>query len=244
MDKYQHINNYKKSSKFLLLLIKILFFIKSIEAEITECPRDKPISKLNDCKLDYCSKAQFDSKDCEIKNSIIETQWLNNIIVIGDQSYRYINFGTYSNGDMVIESTCYPGKTKRMFYGLKQNGRPFFINKNNNEETPYYSVNVEGQDELLGNFEAEGIIIKDSNNGKEYFFSVSKLGCYAEIFDFDNDKVYYKKVSVFSSYLYVNSLRNSLFSFPTTDLNYYYFFGFTGTFIRQTKTNIYFQKSS
>ena len=171
----------------IILSYFLKFFIKTIYSEITECPRDKPIFISDICKLDYCSKTQFESKECKIKNSIIETQWLNNIIIIGDKSYRYINFASYSNGDMIIETTCKPGNSKRIFYGLKQNGRPFFINKTNNEETPYYSINVEGQNEPQGKYEAEGIIIKDSNSGNEYYMSVSNLEYYVEIFDFNND---------------------------------------------------------
>ena len=74
----------------------------------------------------YCIKAE----------AIDKTKWLNNIIIIGDKKYIYVNFGLFSTGDIVVETTGYPLQPKRMFYGLKQNGRPFFGND------PYYSMTI------------------------------------------------------------------------------------------------------
>ena len=71
------------------------------------------------------TETDFETWICSIKNSIIKSQWLNNIIFIGVQSFKYINFGEYSNGDMIIEANS-PTKGIRMFYGLKNNGRPLF----------------------------------------------------------------------------------------------------------------------
>ena len=43
---------------------------------------------------------------------------------------------------MVVEATCYPKSPNRIFYGLKVNGRPFFINKDTNQETPKKTINA------------------------------------------------------------------------------------------------------
>ena len=164
-----------------------------LNSAVAECPRDAPILISGVCRLEYCSKNEFDSNYCNINNTIIKDQWLNNIIRIGGLNYRYINFASYSNGDMIVETTCYPGEPKRYFYGIKKNGRPFFKNKTNQENTPYYVIETNGQNNHKGKYESEAIVIKSSEsgdgNGKEYFLSVSKLECYAELFDFENDKV-------------------------------------------------------
>ena len=39
---------------------------------------------------------------------IDKNQIINRIIFIGNLSYRYMNFASYSNGDMVVETTCFP----------------------------------------------------------------------------------------------------------------------------------------
>jgi hypothetical protein len=87
-----------------------------------------------------------------------------------------------------------------MFYGLKQNGRPFFINKTNNQPTPYYSIIV--NNERNRTLEATGTIIKSSNAqnyGKEYFLTLSKLQCNVELFDLEKDEVYVKTLPDFTS---------------------------------------------
>ena len=69
------------------------------------------------------------SDNCLITNrTIITTQWLNNIICLGDDNFRYVNFATSSDNDMIIETTAIPDSPKRMFYGIKSNGEPFFSN--------------------------------------------------------------------------------------------------------------------
>ena len=153
----------------------------------------------------------FNSIKAQIpQESINKDQGISRIIYIGDIKYRYMNFASYSIGDMVVETTCYPEARKRMFFGLKENGRPFFKDQSNNKETSYYSINVE--DINYKKFEAVGLIIKlsnNGNNGKEYFFSISKLECNAELFDFDNNKVYTKLVNDFTTLFNTNSLRNA-----------------------------------
>jgi len=226
--------------------IFLLFYqIKSEITEITECPRNLPILVSNVCKLQYCEKNQFDSNYCQIKNSTIKTQWLNNINVISEKYYRYINIGSYSNGDMVIETTSFPGTTKRIFYGLKHNGRPFFRDNITNEETFFYSKEVIGEETTTGQYESATIIIKHSNTGKEYFLSVSKMSCYAEMFDLDNDEVHFHPSYYFAAGLFIVSIRNTFFLFATQneyDNNYYYFFGFIATYLDNDIKKVYFQK--
>ena len=248
MRNFKNQNELKILPKIFTKLFQIflLFFkIKSEITQITECPRDLPILISNDCKLEYCEKSQFDSNYCQIKNSTVKTQWLNNINVISDRNYRYINIASSSNGDMIIGTTSYPGTTKRIFYGLKQNGRPFFKDKETNEETFHYSKEVVGEDYSEGKYESESIIIKHSNTGKEYFLSVSKMSCYAEMFDLDNDEVHFHPSYYFAAGLFIVSIRNTFFSFATQneyDNNYYYFFGFIATYLDNDIKKVYFQK--
>ena len=230
------VKNYNKNlSKFYLFLIRIIFFYNIKSSRSNECPYEKPILLKNEkCELYYCTKENFASNYCSINNTIVKTQWINNIIKIGGLTYRYINFASYSNKDMVIETTCYEGEPKRYFYGLKANGRPLFKDKQTNKETPYYMIETnEEKHPHKGKYESEAIVIKSSeeneNNGKEYFLSVSKLECYAEIFDFENDKIYYKPITKFNPpFKSIKTFRHSFFPFKSTNNKYYYFFGFIG----------------
>ena len=221
-SKYLCFNKINKISNIYLIFILILF--KLNKTEITEYPKDI-----------------FNSEKIIINNLIDKIKSINNIIIFGDLSYRYINFASYSNGDMVIETTCFPPSSKRMFYGLKENGRPFFINKTNNEETQYYSKDINHED--YKKLEAQGLIIKLSdieNNGKEYYLSVSKLECNAEMFDFENDEVYHKTVSSFTTIYNVKSLRHAFFPLSSSSSQYYYIFGFISYIFFENK--IFLQK--
>ena len=190
---YFFIKEYNQLFSILLLL----FFIKNIKSQTIDCKRNTPILISGECKLNYCSESQFVSSNCLIANSIVKTQWLNNIIIYGNSTFRYINFGSFSNGDMVVESSTYPRSDKRMFYGLKQNGRPLY--NINGKETPYYALNANSKD---GMFESESSVIKISSSeiddSKEYFIIIGKLEKYAEIIDFYKNKTYYKKLSSFT----------------------------------------------
>ena len=229
-----------KIKKNIFHLILFLFIFHSIKSEIKECPRETPILISGECKLYYCSKEVLDTPDCKIANSTIKTQWLNNIIVFGDLNYRYINFASYESGDMVVETTCYPQSKKRMFFGLQENGRPFFTN---NGENLFYSLNI--QNDNNGNFEAVALIIKLTTEGREYFMSVSKLECNAEIVDYlDNSpKIYYKTTSSFTNINYVRTLRHAFIPLVSTNRHYFYLFGFIGSSdTSNTNNKIYFQK--
>ena len=217
----------------IFLIIHLIFTFHIILAVITECTKDKPILISKECKLEYCTKKQFESKECIINNTVIKNQWLNNIIFIGDKYYRYINFATYYNGDMVVETTS--SQQKRIFYGIKQNGRPYFTNKTDNTETSYYYIYF--IDENIERYESDGIIIKP-NDENEYYFSVSGNASNAEIFDFNNEIIYYKQSNDFVSSKKIISLRNAFFQL--ININYNYFFGFIAD--EDGSSNIYFQK--
>ena len=238
-------NANNKQSNYIIIfhLILILLIFKFISSEENSCPKNKPILLSGQCNLTYCSKEDFASNKCKIANSIIETQWLNNIIRFGDINYRYLSFGSFSSGDILIETTCYPKTENRLFYGLKQNGRPLFSIKSSNQETAHYTMI--GQKEN-GQYEMEGSVIKlsEANNEEtEYFFSFSKLKGYAEIFDFENDNVYYKQVESFTGVNSVKTYKHAIIPLSTTSNDYYYIMGFIGsTSSSSSSSSIYFQK--
>ena len=167
----------------------------------TECGYNNPILKDNNCTEGQCSPEEFQSKICIINNPFIKVQWFNNIIPISTINFTYVDNLIMSNGDLIIETSSYPGQSKRMFYGLKKDGRPYFRHKE--KKTPYYTINTTKA-------RYEGFIfsvkINGTKNNEEYVLSVPKdndKNC--ELYDFENDRLYevmsrtfFKNARVFS----------------------------------------------
>ena len=147
----------------------------------------------------------------------------NNIIILDGYNLRYVNFAQNSEGDLIFYSTAYPNSTLRAFYGLKNNGRPFFKN-----ESYSYSLNSKiSQDK----FESKILFIKPySNCDKEYLISVGKINSYVEIYDFDSDTIYEKLINDFSVLDFIQSYRNEGIFLQTNNRGNYYLFGFTSNF--------------
>jgi len=171
---------------YITKLFNFLLIIKQILSQ--PCERNFPILKEGNCILDYCSNDEFNNKICIKDNKIIETQWLNNIIWIGNRNFRYVNIANNSNGDLIIEITSNPSSVERKFYGIKNDGQPYF--KNNQYINTIIISGQEGNDN--GRFEGEIFFVTingENNENKEYLVSVGFDNQYIELYDFDNNRV-------------------------------------------------------
>ena len=131
---------------------------------------------------------------------------LNNIITIGDKDYRYVNFATNSNRDMIIEITSYNDCSRRMFYGIKSDGRPFYNTIDTEKETYFYSIESELQH---GNrYEAENFILAN-NMGKEFLINIAKDQSNIELYNFNEN-----------TFNQINLLGIQMDSLRGTTLNY------------------------
>ena len=210
-----------------LLIISFILLFAPIESN-ENCGRDIPILKESQCYLLYCSKDQFDSGECQINNTIIKTQWLNNFINIKISFTRYVSFASYSNGDMILQAGTYPKSKKRFFLGFKKNGRCFFIDEQTNKPTYFHSFEV-NQDDSFGKYESENIAIKmknSSNEIEEFLFSISKKVSYVEIYDFKNDIIYQKILNNFSNNETITSFQHVIIPLFTSSTDFSYIFGF------------------
>ena len=172
--------NQHKKIKFCynyIFFYKILFFHFFIFPVIAEyCQKEKPLLKGKSCVY-FCEKEEINNKTCYINNTIIKTQWLTNVIGLGDEYFTYINFVNYSNGDMIIEVSSTPTRKKIFFYGLNNEGRPFF-----NDNQFNYSLVLDDQSENINN----GRLIIDTFianiNNKEYLINIGKGDYYTKIY--------------------------------------------------------------
>ena len=148
-------------------------------------------------------------------------------IITFEQDFRYLSFSTYSNGDMIFSATANPENQKRIFYGFKKNGRPFF-----QKETKYfYSISSTNGQKL----ESDTLVIKlRGENQKEYLLSTGNKESLVEIYDFENNNIYTKSMQNFAEYNVV-SLRNmGIFLYSDNNVHYYLF----GFIIEEANKNL------
>ena len=158
-------------------------------------------------------------------NIICNENIINNIIYFNEKEFRYLSFANYSNGDMIFSSTANRQTEKRIFYGFKKNGRPFF----QNETSYFYSMNSAKEISSEQKFESDSIVIKLSDGSeKEYLLSTGNKESFCEIYDFENNMTYKNSMENFTNNNnYTGSFRNmGIFLFSNSS-GHYYLFGFT-----------------
>ena len=156
--------------------------------------------------------------DCIIKNQTnIENRWLNNIICIGGNGFRYVNFATLSNDDMIIEITAIPGNEQRLFYRIDTKGNQF-----------YSSINVTGQSDTSNvKYESQVFTINiNDNQKKEYLISISKGNYFTELYDLStNELISQIETTNFLGNIKMNSISQFGFNYYY-ESSYYNIFGF------------------
>ena len=124
--------------------------------------------------------------------SISNTNILNNIVLVGDDNFRYVNFATNSQGDLYFATTQYPdGNNIRKFYVINKNGK-YKYKDNNGDDTPFLTIIASGQSSnYQERLEAEILFVKlsDSSDNKEYLSAIGYLYSYFEIYDMDSKSI-------------------------------------------------------
>ena len=136
-----------------IIIISILLNIILCELE---CERENPIKVGTECQSTYCSDSQYESGECIKSNSIIKTQWLNNIILIGEENFRYINF-INSNDKTILYVSPNPMSKKRIFFGINSIGEPIFKDSNYNN---IYILKKECLEDQKTKYESIGGVVK------------------------------------------------------------------------------------
>ena len=170
---------------------------------------------------------------------------INNIIYLGGENFRYNHFSLNSKGDMIIDTTSFPGNNERRFFGLKKNGRPFFYNENN-IETPYRTLfasdlNNTNQQKIEG--ESSFIIISNQNdsNLEEYLLSFSKEDNYIELYDFDNNLIITKKSSEYFGKTIISNVCSFFKAESRIDNKYNYYIAYI--YLDKNNSKFYVQRN-
>ena len=118
---------------------------------------------------------------------------------------------------MIIETTSCPGNSKRMFYDIKSNGRPFYKYLEKEESSYHFSIEVkkeQPENEDKYRYKAEIFIVTINNgsqNGNEYLESISKDLQYTELYDFESPDLLGKRTTNIRSFALKLTLDNKYF---------------------------------
>ena len=179
-----------------IFVVRLIFIFISIKYSFLDyCnDRSKPIllPSNNECVMKYCTDEDFENNICIKNNSIIRTQWLNNIIQFGDQNCRFPKIVKYSPGeDIVVVCQIFPEKSySSYFYGLKENGRPLFIK--DGKETPYNPLNnyIDSEDGKSNYcYDSEFLMIKKEPERKDYLLKIGLNNDFIELYNFENKDI-------------------------------------------------------
>ena len=205
--------------------------IKLIYCQLNECPRERPIKKGDNCVSEFCSQTQFDSEDCIILNPIIKKQWLNDIILVGEKNFRYINILTSSKGELVFSTSSYPASRARIYYGIDLDGNAIFQDDSENDIYIIKKNVLRNEDQYttIKRYESVSAFIKingDTDRNKEYIIDLGKSSFYTEIFDYINYRnnlieIPNSQTINAETDIYIGSLQNYIES----EINYYFYAG-------------------
>ena len=215
---------------YILLVFKIIF--PSLFSSY-ECDFESPFLYNGDC-ISSCSPDYIENGICEVSNEKIKTQWFNNIKSFYNYNnnneimYDYVDICTTTNENLVLlgSSSIEEYKGNRILYILKENGRGFFMNDNN--ETPFHLFQTSLEMKTNGKIYS---IKLNTNDDKEYIISISPNNIF-EIYDIYNNgynsiplttlfgkEYYYQDISAF-----IESGNNYFFGFIGKYGNNYHFY--------------------
>ena len=215
---------HKKRIRNIFSFFKIIIiFLKIKQILLASCDYDNPILRSNSCNRG-CPPAQIEEKNCNINNTLIQTQFLNNIVLVSPGSFKYVDITTTLKGDLLIESSSQNEKYIRYFYGLKKDGKGYYKDKIINKDINNYSIT--SSTERYQSF-IFTIKLNDIEDDNEYLVSITKdASRNIELYDFNNDTIYEKKLSTFFHSFQAICIRASVIKISNSDN--YYILGITG----------------
>ena len=159
-----------------LIIIRILISIFLFNKINSQCSKDKPIKKNNECVNEYCLESEFKDGICSINNSNIKIQWLNKIISFGGEDTFFFLSIKMSNNNFIFLSF---DKNETVYiYDLASIYQKYF---NNKKEAKYKINNFSNANYI------DGVNLKKGD--KEYILICDINNC--ALFDFENDIINY-----------------------------------------------------
>ena len=116
---------------------------------------------------------------------IIKSYSLNDIIIVGEKNFRYVNFASTPKGEMFFLTSSDKNNNGRIFYGINKDGTGYFEDSKNNTKIFIYKK------EVIKDYQMDselGYIKLNTNLEKDYEYLMNFNNEYIEIY-------YYKNIS-------------------------------------------------
>ena len=181
--------------KHLIILITIYLLNIQISVQI-----------IHPCKENYV----LNNKTC-----------YNDVIIFDHDRFRAGHASTNKNGDTIFEFSVdsNPGG-KRLFYGLKTNGRYYFPGEPVYKEITLTDKNDTSNTANLGRFESYNLFVytqEDTGKTKQYLFSISTFESLVELHDIENAEYQTIQTKKFINDKRIFSYQYSLFEIENTN---------------------------
>ena len=209
----------KKQFLLYSLLLKLLFFFNILKI-CNLCETSMPFIKEGVC-YEKCTVEEIKLGDCKLENDIIKTQWIDNIIILSNDAFHYINMVTTKNDDLIILISQYPGSNLRLFYGLNSEGRGYFVQNNINIKN--YTMIISSTT-TIERYESVSFLVKlrSKTETKEYIMEIGKTPQLLQVYDFEERKIIVKSIDyVFYELTSVRQLMGAYVPLTASDYNYY-----------------------
>ena len=205
---------YIKLAHFFIIILFTFPLVLSLDT----CPPDKPILKDNTCQNMYCSSSDFILHNCQIKNEVIQTQWLNNFHVFDDDYTSHVSANVNKYGDIFLTAQETVGVNNKYIIGFSKDGNGLFYNQTTDS---FYSfkkikmplreyadnlryINLKGEDYLIRAPTDDDIYLIDYINDEyiDFYIKPASQG-YGDIFELSGYEDDY-----FTSYIFCNDTFN------------------------------------
>jgi hypothetical protein len=114
---------------------------------------------------------------------IIKSYSLNDIIIVGEKNFRYVNFASTPKGEMFFLTSSDKINKGRIFYGINKDGTGYFEDSKNNTKIFIYKK------EVIMHFQMDselGYIKLNNNLEKENEYLMNFNNEYIEIYNYKN----------------------------------------------------------
>ena len=110
----------------------------------TDCPREKPIMKDEECVSTYCNPEEFKAKTCVISNPFIQTQWLNRIHYFHHDDISHVCASSNSRGELFLIAQGYTPETAgdKFIYAYSQDGNGLFRNEYYDSPFSFFTIDL------------------------------------------------------------------------------------------------------